>query len=445
MKHSNMGRKHIYDHDPVYTFLKPYVDLILRHSYRKMEISGQDNIPTDGAVLFAPNHSNTLMDALVILYANKGTTVFGARADLFNNRFIGKIMSFLRILPMVRQRDGLRNVLKNHETQETIVATLENKVGFCIFPEGRHRPEKSLLPLGKGIFRAALAANAKFGDNMPVYIVPVGIEYGDFFRFRSTSLVNYGKPINVTGFIADADTGNEPQIIDQMRKELSGRMSELFSYIPDCDSLKAKWVLTKMLAIAEDPKGYGNFGTSLYNGMLHNREIISGIEDACTRYPEQMSEILEKAAEFDRHRRRDGISIYSFSHRNTIADNIRKGFTALLGLPYFIFSATVSLPLWMIYLVLQKKIKDRAFHNTIGFGVKLAGGSILGLTYLILALCFAPWWIALPVFLMTIPSYSWFFDYIEGCRRWISDMKYHKCRKLRKSYEKITEMYFNLK
>lgn len=440
-----MGRLHIYDQDPFYTFLKPYVDLILKHSYRKAEISGQENIPDDGAILFAPNHSNTLMDALVILRANKGITVFGARADLFNNRFIGKIMSFLRILPMVRQRDGLRNVLKNHETQETIVDTLENKVGFCIFPEGRHRPEKSLLPLGKGIFRAALAAKARFGEKMPVYIVPVGIEYGDFFRFRSTSLVNYGRPINVTEFIANAGTDNEAQMIDQMRKELGSRMSELFTYIPDGDDLKAKWTLTKMLAIAEDPKGYGNFGTSLYNGMLHNREIISGIEEACKRHPEQMSEILEKASEFDRYRRKDGISIYSFSSRNTISDNIRKGITALIGLPYFIFSAVVSLPLWLIYFILQKKIKDKAFHNTVGFGIKLAGGTIFGLLYLILSFCLAPWCIALPAFLLTIPSYSWFFDYIEGCRRWISDIKVHKCKKLRKSYKKITEMYFNLK
>lgn len=440
-----MGRVHIYDTDPVYTFLKPYVDLILRHSYRKAEITGRENIPTDGAVLFAPNHTNTLMDALVILRANKVTTVFGARADLFNNRIIGKIMSFLRILPMVRQRDGLRNVLKNHETQETIVDTLENKVGFCIFPEGRHRPEKSLLPLGKGIFRAALAANARFGEKMPVYIVPVGIEYGDFFRFRSTSLVNYGKPVNITKFIADADTDNEAQLIDQMRKELAVRMSELFTYIPDGDALKAKWVLTKMLAVAEDPQGYGHFGTSLYEGMLLNRKIIAGIEAACAKEPEIMSEILEKATEFDKYRRKDGISIYSFSRRNTITGNIRKGIIALTGLPYFIFSAAVSFPLWLTYFLLKMIIKDKAFHNTIGFGVKLAGGTILGLIYMILALCLAPWWIALPVFLLTIPSYSWFFDYIEGCRLWISDIRVHKCRKLRESYKDITEKYFNLK
>lgn len=445
MKNRIMGRKHIYDQDFGYSCLKPVVDWNMKHSYRKTEVVGYENIPEDGAVFFAPNHCNTLMDALVMLRANKGTTVFGARADLFNNPFIGKLMTFIRILPMVRQRDGLRNVLKNLETQETIVDTLENKVGFCIFPEGRHRPEKSLLPLGKGVFRAALAANARFGNRMPVYIVPVGIEYGDFFRYRSTSLVKYGMPINVTEHVRNSQTDNEAQIIDSMRKDLTQRMSDLFTYIKDGDNLREKWMLTKMLAIADGGKGYGDFGSSLHDGMLRNREIIAGIGTACEEHPDEMNELLEKVAQFDKYRRKDAISIYSFRKDNTILNNIGKGVAALIGLPYFIFSAIVSLPLWLTYFLLKKNIKDRAFHNTVGFGVKLAGGIIFGLIYLILAFCLAPWWMALILFALTIPSYGYFFDYIEGCRRWFSDIKVHRCKKLRKSYRKITEEYSNLK
>lgn len=191
-------RNRIYEKDWRYDLLKPIVDWCIKYSYRKVEVRGKENIPADGPVIIAPNHCNTLMDALVILRANKDATVFGARADMFNNKIVAKLMFFVRILPMVRQRDGLRNVLKNLDTQDIIVETLENDVRFCIFPEGRHRPEKSLLPLGKGIFRAAIAADAKFGSEKPVYIIPTGIEYGDFFRYRSTSLVTFGSPINVT-------------------------------------------------------------------------------------------------------------------------------------------------------------------------------------------------------------------------------------------------------
>ena len=111
-----MGRKHIYDKDILYDLLKPIVDWCVKHSYRKVEVKGKENIPSDGAVIIAPNHCNTLMDALVVLRAFDNESVFGARADLFNKPFIAKLMYFVRILPMVRQRDGLRNVLKNNET-----------------------------------------------------------------------------------------------------------------------------------------------------------------------------------------------------------------------------------------------------------------------------------------------------------------------------------------
>lgn len=432
-----MRRSKIYQDDLGYTILKPIVDWNFKHSYRKVEVKGEENLPTDGPIILAPNHCNTLMDALVLLRAHKKQTVFGARADMFNNKLIAKIMYFLRILPMVRQRDGLRNVLKNVETQDIIVETLENDVRFCIFPEGRHRAAKSLLPLGKGICRAALAANERFGDKKPIYIVPVGIEYGDFFRYRSTSLVTYGKPINVTAFVKTVETDNEAQIIDHLKKELAVRMSESFTFIKDDENLNEKWVLTKMLYAATSKKGYGDCCTSLSKGMTYNRKLVASIEKACEEHPEKMDSILAEVKDFEKQRRKDCISIYSFYKRNKTANLVRKSFTALFGLPYFLFCAVACLPMWVLEMFLRSKIKDRAFRNTASFGVKLALGPIWFLITAILSFCLAPWKIALAVCILAIPSYSYFHDYIEGMRRFISDLRLLSCKKLRKRFKSI--------
>lgn len=439
-----MGRNKIYQDDLGYTILKPIVDWNLKNSYRKVEVRGEENLPTDGPIILAPNHCNTLMDALVMLRAYNKPTVFGARADMFNNKMVAKIMYFLRILPMVRQRDGLRNVLKNVETQDIIVETLEHDVRFCIFPEGRHRAAKSLLPLGKGICRAALAANTKFGDKKPIYIVPVGIEYGDFFRYRSTSLVTYGKPINVTEFVKSIDTDNEAQIIDHLKKELTIRMSEAFTFIKDDEKLNEKWVLTKMLYAATSKKGYGNFCTSLSKGMAYNRKLVAAIENACETHPEKMDCILAEVKEFEKQRRKDGISIYSFYKRNKAVNMVRKGIAALLGLPYFVFSAIACLPMWSLEMFLRSKIKDRAFRNTGSFGVKLALGPIWFLITAILSFCLSPWQIALAICILAIPSYSYFHDYIEGARRFLSDVKLLSCKKLSKKFKSIVSDFNKL-
>ena len=440
-----MKRKHIYDNDWRYSLLKNFwTDWAIKHSYRKYEVHGEENIPEDGAVIFCPNHCNTLMDALVVLRANKDKMVFGARADLFRKPFIARLMTFVRILPMVRQRDGLRNVLQNNQTQEIIVDILEHDTRFCLFPEGTHRTKHSLQRLGKGAFRIALAANEKFGANKPVYIVPVGLEYGDYFRYRSTCLVKFGSAINVTRFIKEGNFAGEPQTIDALRHELSGRMEDLITFIPDDENYDSKWELTKMAAIYKSKKGYGQFGTRLDKSMLKNREIAANIERAMTEQPEKMAGILERVGKFENERRKAGISIYSFCKMNPVANMIGKGIAALIGLPYFILSAVTSLPVWALSMKIRKSVKDPAFRNTVSFGVKISLGDIVGIIYAILAFCLAPWWLALIMIGVYLPTYSYFHDYLEGCRRWFSDIRLYRSKELYKEFKQIVKDFLHI-
>lgn len=437
-------RDKIYQDDWLYSALKPIVDWCTWNGYRKTCIRGKENIPTDGSILLAPNHCNTLMDALVMLRTQRRQTVFGARADLFNKPFIAKLMYFVRILPMVRQRDGLRNVLKNKDTQETIVETLENNVRFCMYPEGTHRTKHSLQTLGKGVFRAALAANEKFGNKKPIYIVPVGIEYGDYFRYRSSALVNFGEAINVTEFIKGLDTDNEAQMMDALRKELAERMSQLITFIKADEKYDGKWALTKMVAMNRK-RAYGEFGTDLYKEMTYNREIVAEIEAACENEPEKMEEILKDAAEFEVRRKKRGISLYSFKKKSSpVMSVVGKGIAALLGLPYFLFSAVACLPMWVANEIIRAKVRDKAFRNTVSLGVKLAMTLILFPTYAALGFCLAPWWAALAFMLIWLPSFGYFYDYIEALRRWISDIRLLKNKKLYKEFKSILKKYKNL-
>lgn len=438
-------REKIYQDDRLYNIAKVWVDWNLKQSYRKCQVHGKENIPSDGSILLAPNHCNTLMDALVMLRAHDKQTVFGARADIFNKPLIAKAMYFIRILPMIRQRDGLRNVLKNKDTQETIVETLEHNIRFCMYPEGTHRAKHSLQALGKGIFRAALAANEKFGAERPIYIVPVGIEYGDYFRYKSTSLVNYGQAINVTEFIKELDVENEAQVINALSKELSSRMSELFTYFKFDENYDAKWTLTKMIAIRDRKKGYGDYGTYLYEDMLRNRQIAGDIEKAMEEHPEEMAVLLAEVKAFESKRKKAGISIYSFKKKSSSVLNAAgKGLAALIGLPYFLFSAVSNLPLWVTSFIIRGKIRDKAFRNTVSFGVKLALNTILLPILAILAFCLAPWWLALALLALWIPGYGYFHDYIEGCRRWFSDIRLLRNRKIWKNFKGIIKKYNNL-
>ncbi len=435
-----MGREKIWQKDILYNILRPFVDRTTRNGYKKLEVVGYENIPKDGAVIIAPNHCNTLMDALVILQAFKNETVFGARADIFNNPFVAKIMYFLRILPQIRQRDGLRNVLKNNDTQEIIVETLENKVRFCIFPEGKHRPKHSLQPLGKGVFRAALAANARFGDKFPIYIVPTGIEYGDYFRYYSTALVSFGKAVNVTEFVQSHPVENEAQLFEPLRHELAARMSELITFIKDDGQLDNKWTLTKILAL-DKGLDYGSDFGNLYNDMHANREIVAGIEKKCSQKPEQMEELLEKVESFEKKRRKEGVSIRSFSRKNEVLNIAWRSLLGLAFLPVWIVSGIFELPIWLTYVLLKRKIKDKAFGNTVGFGARFAFGWLIALVSIILAVCLHNLWFLIFGLPVVCNDVFW------GCefyRRLFSDIRLCGRKKLRGYYTDIIKEYNKL-
>ena len=136
-------------------------------------------------------------------------------------------------MPIMRIRDGMDEVRKNTEIIHKSVDVLLDKVPFCILPEGRHQAKHSLLPLSKGIFRIALEAEELMNGRLPLYIVPVGLEYGNFFRFRSTVLVQIGEPINVSAFLKEHKQLTQPEVMNLMKDELTERMKEVILYIPD--------------------------------------------------------------------------------------------------------------------------------------------------------------------------------------------------------------------
>lgn len=306
----------IQDKNRLYLFLRPYVDWMFRHSYRNFQYVGRENIPTDGAVIFAPNHTNCLCDAMAILGIDRRQKVFVARADIFRDPKQAKILNWLKIMPIRRMRDGASEVLHNDDTENKAIDTLHDGVPFCILPEGRHRPMHSLLPLGKGIFRIALRANDEFGKQKPIYIVPVGLEYGDYYHLWDSLIVNIGKPINVTEFVKqytsehtqDGEEVNRPQLILALREELTQRMREQILWVPDDE---------------------------------HYAENIAKLQ-------------ANPPAPFNRFPK----------HR--IPRWVLLIILVLLS-PLFLISAVLTIPLWGMWLLIRWKVKDPAFHNSVQY------------------------------------------------------------------------------
>lgn len=222
-----MGK--IWEKDIIYDITRHYVDWCTNASYSSLTVYGKENIPDDGAVILAPNHCNTLMDALVVLQADRGPSSYGARADLFRKPVLSSLLRRLRILPLARARDGREAVAGNEEIFDEVVECLGHDVPFCIFSEGTHRTKHSLLPLKKGVWRVATRAAKKL--DKPVYVVPVGIDYDDYFRYMKRARVTFGEPIRVY-----EDTDQK-----EFLQTLHDRIAGLITYFPDDENYEKNW------------------------------------------------------------------------------------------------------------------------------------------------------------------------------------------------------------
>ena len=297
----------IWEYDRLYAFLRPYVDWCTRGSYECVKVSG--TIPEDGAVVLAPNHTNTLMDALVVLQSRRDRTVFGARADIFRKSTANKILRFLKILPMARQRDGMETMKASYGTYAEIEDTLDHEVPFCMFPEGRHTPGRELQPLKKGIARIA----QKSARSRKTYIVPTGINYAHFYRYRSAVELVYGPALEV-----DPDI-EEKQLLEQLQTRMQA------------------------LVFHEAPQWH-------YRWWL---------------------------------------------------------------IPLFPLAAVLSLPMWLTAEIICRKIKDKAFSNSVRFLVKLIMEPILLLIYAVVFGFTLPLWAALLLIVFFVFSYGIFYDVLN--------------------------------
>ena len=437
-------QKKVQDYDFMYSFLRYYVDFVMKLSYRKIKYVGKEFIPKDGAIILAPNHTNALMDAMVVLGMDHQPKVFVARADIFRNPKIAKMLTWFKIMPIMRMRDGYEEVKKNNETIERAVDVLRDRVPFCIFPEGTHQTKYSSLPLAKGIFRIAFQAQELMPD-MPLYIVPVGIRYGSFFRFRSTVRVQIGEPINVGRFIKEHSNLAPAEQMTAIRELLTERIHNSIFYIPNDEDYEAMYEIcatvvkhqTKNCKFVVDGKRLRGMDAHFEANNRTVREVMRLKESN----PKVAAELLQLGKEAYEMRTQQSISLKSVSAKNGLASRIMQMFFFILKLPYTIPASILTLPMVAVVKFLFTKITDHAFRNSIRFLINLVLWPILMIIYAAVAYSLLPWEWALPITLALLPAPIVAQETWRMLRLFKSDIKLHNNKNLRDKYKKIRTLF----
>ena len=213
-----------------YYFIKYFVRFATRCYFRNTQVIGLENIPKDGGILLSPNHQGAFLDPLLVGSSIPQPVTSLTRSDVFGGP-LQWFMDALNMLPVYRIRNGYSNLRKNDEIFVKCRDLLSSKQTIMMFSEASHHEEYYLQQLSKGSSR--LAYEAQIESKFPVYIVPVGINYGHHFKPLCDLHLVFGKPILVKKFLKGSFP--KPEAINNIREALSKAMKECI-WLPDNDS-----------------------------------------------------------------------------------------------------------------------------------------------------------------------------------------------------------------
>ena len=202
---------------------------------KKIKVTGKENIPKKGAVLFMVNHPNGLIDPLIVAVNNPRVQHFLVRAATFKKPLIKKFLGTLNLMPIYRIRDGVQQLGRNKEIFEKCFSILNNQKALMIFPEGSHGRVRKIRPISKGFTRILFGAIDKYPD-LQITIIPVGLTYQNASVFPSKVALQYGKPILTNDFYNPDELINS---INTLKNEVKKSLEAITTSISEDNDYEA--------------------------------------------------------------------------------------------------------------------------------------------------------------------------------------------------------------
>jgi 1-acyl-sn-glycerol-3-phosphate acyltransferase len=209
----------------LYRLLKILSQLALPIWCRRLTINKPEILKENGPLLLASNHPNSFLDSVLLDTVFQEPVWSLARGDVFKKPFYIKLLTALKILPVYRTSEGVENLSENYKTFEECIAIFRKGGIITIYSEGKCINEWHLRPLKKGTARLAVKA---WDENIPLKIVPVGINYSSFSRFGKNIFLNFGEIITATDVInGGADGQRHLAFNNKLKSELEKLVFEI--------------------------------------------------------------------------------------------------------------------------------------------------------------------------------------------------------------------------
>ena len=183
---------------------RPIYKIVFRSKYY-----GVDNIPSEGAVILAGNHTNNL-DAAMMIGAPKRIVHMMAKKELFSSKISNYFFRSMGCISVNRS-------IHDENAKSEAIDVLKNNEVLGIFPEGT--VNKTLYKDNEQLLLKFKYGAVSFAKKTNAYIVPFAIN-GKYKIFSKDLKITFGKPYKVTG---DLESENEKLMNIVSKMILEGR------------------------------------------------------------------------------------------------------------------------------------------------------------------------------------------------------------------------------
>jgi acyl-[acyl-carrier-protein]-phospholipid O-acyltransferase/long-chain-fatty-acid--[acyl-carrier-protein] ligase len=148
-----------------------FVLWLLTHTFYRIRVAGQENIPLRGAALLVSNHVS-FVDAILIGASMPRFIRFMLHREYYENRWLKRFFRLMKVIPVATTPRGIIESLR--------AARREVEAGevVCIFAEGAISRTGHLLPFRRGFEKIVE------GSNVPIIPVHLDRLWGSIFSFK---------------------------------------------------------------------------------------------------------------------------------------------------------------------------------------------------------------------------------------------------------------------
>ncbi len=183
-----------------YKIVRPIIIILIKVFYPP-QVLGLDNIPKEGRILLAGNHTKWL-DPIMMVSVVKRQIHFLAKEELFHGytKVIVKGMGCVPVNRKIHDKDALQGAIDY----------LNNDLCVGIFPEGTiNKTDEVIMPFKIGAVKACSETNTK--------LVPFVIT-GKYKIFRKNVKIEFLKPMTVSN---DLEKSNQ-ELMNKISEKLKG-------------------------------------------------------------------------------------------------------------------------------------------------------------------------------------------------------------------------------